>query len=292
MVRWHMAKREGITAFKLVNGLILLLIAFVCLLPFYYVITVSFSDPSLVKQGQIILYPKGFSIRAYNVILRQATFYNALKVSIIRTTLGTALNVALHCMVAYPLSRRMLFGRRFFTLYIVFTFLFFGGIIPTYLVVKYTGIINTIWALMIPNAIRAWYVIILISFFSSIPESIIDSAKIDGANDITILLKLIVPLSMPAIATITLFISVDHWNALMDAVIYINKSTLKPLQVYLMELILRTEMDDFLTEAEQDIPSLTIQTAAIFTATFPILLVYPFIQKYFIKGVMIGAIKG
>ena len=175
----------------------------------------------------------------------------------------------------------------------VFTLLFNGGIIPTYLVVRYTGILNTIWALIIPDAISAWNVIILVSFFSSIPDSIVDSAKIDGANDIVIFNRLILPLSIPAVATITLFVAVQHWNALMDAVIYINKSTLKPLQIYLLDLVQRTQMNDlFATQSEQDLPTLSIQTAAIFAGTLPILVVYPFIQRYFIKGVMIGAIKG
>ena len=279
--------------FPVANALILLTLAALCLLPFYYVLTVSFSDPAFVKQGEIMLFPKGFSIDAYKVILRQTTFYNAFKVSVIRTVLGTVLNLALQCMVAYPLSRRTLIGRRFFMLYVVFTLLFNGGIIPTYLVVRYTGIVNTIWALVIPDAISAWNVIILVSFFASIPESIVDSAKIDGANDLVIFSRLIVPLSIPALATITLFIAVQHWNALMDAVIYINKSTLKPLQIYLLDLVLRSQMNDlFATQSEQDIPTLSIQTAGIFAGTLPILLVYPFIQRYFIKGVMIGAIKG
>ncbi len=196
-------------------------------------------------------------------------------------------------MVAYPLSRKNLWGRRFFVFYVVFTLLFNGGIIPTYLIVRYTGILNTIWALIIPDAISAWNVIILVSFFSSIPDSIVDSAKIDGANDITIFNRLIVPLSLPAVATITLFVAVQHWNAVMDAVIYINKSTLKPLQIYLLDLVQRSQMIDmFASMSEQDMPTLSIQTAAVFAGTLPILLVYPFIQRYFIKGVMIGAIKG
>jgi putative aldouronate transport system permease protein len=280
-------------AFPWINGAVLTVVAVVCLLPFYYVMTVSFSDPKFVKQGEIMLLPHGFSLDAYKVILRQATFYNAFKVSVIRTVLGTAINLALQCMVAYPLSRKTLWGRRFFVFYVVFTMLFNGGIIPTYLVVRYTGILNTIWALIIPDAISAWNVIILVSFFSSIPDSIVDSAKIDGANDIVIFGRLIIPLSIPAVATITLFIAVQHWNALMDAVIYINKSTLKPLQIYLLDLVQRTQMNDlFASQSEQDIPTLSIQTAAIFAGTLPILVVYPFIQRYFIKGVMIGAIKG
>jgi putative aldouronate transport system permease protein len=285
--------RDRLTPLRLANLAFLTGAAFICILPFYYVITVSFSDPTSVRTGELLLYPKGFSLEAYKVILKQDTFYNAFLVTVIRTVLGTAINLALQCMVAYPLSRRSMIGRRFFMLFVIFTLLFNGGIIPTYLVVRYTGILNTIWAMILPDAISAWNVIILVSFFMTIPDSMIDSAKIDGANDLSIFVRLIVPLSIPVIMTITLFIAVNHWNSLMDAVIYINKSSLKPLQVYLMSLVMRSEMQNMLgSQSEQDLPTLSIQTAAIFAATLPILLVYPFIQKYFIKGVMIGAIKG
>ena len=267
--------------------------AFVCILPFYYVITVSFSDPTLVREGHVTLLPRGFSLEAYRLIFRQQTFFNAFRISVMRAIVGTAVGLTLQCSVAYALSRKYLFGRKFFLLFIIFTILFNGGIIPTYLVVRYTGLLDTFLALIIPNAISSWNVIILISFFLTIPDSIEESAKMDGANDMLIFARLVIPLSIPAIATIGLFISVYHWNALMDAVIYINRSALKPLQVYLMDIVMRTQLEQlFPVELEIDVPPLSIQTAAIFAATVPILLVYPFIQRYFMKGIMLGALKG
>ena len=176
---------------------------------------------------------------------------------------------------------------------IIFTMLFNGGIIPTYLVVKGTGLLDTIWALIIPNAISAWNVTILISFFSTIPESISESARIDGANDFIIFARLVLPLSIPSVAVIVLYIAVGHWNGLMDAVLYINKSSLKPLQVYLMDLVMRNQMTDMYSDSNsQAVTTLSVQTAAIFASTLPILFIYPFVQKYFVQGVMIGAIKG
>lgn len=286
-------RRKPFSLFHLVNGGILLVLALLCILPFYYVFTVSFSDPLLVREGVITLLPRGFSLRAYELILRQKIFFNALKVSVMRSVIGGAINLVMQCMTAYALSCRHLRGRKVFMLMVIFTMLFNGGIIPTFLVVRYTGLLDTFWALVIPNAISTWNVIILISFFDTIPTSIHESARIDGANDITIFLRLVIPLSIPAIAVITLYIVVGHWNALMDAVLYINKSTLKPLQSYLMDLVMRNQMNDMYASAsEQEVTSLSIQTAAIFASTVPILLVYPLVQRYFVSGLMIGAIKG
>lgn len=285
--------RGSFSAFRLVNGFVLLALALLCLLPFYYVVMISFSDPLLVREGMITLLPRGFSLRAYQLILRQQIFFNALKVSVQRTAIGGAINLVMQCMTAYALSCRYLRGRKAFTLMVIFTMLFNGGIIPTFLIVRYTGLLDTFWALVIPNAISTWNVIILISFFDSIPDSIHESARIDGANDITIFLRLVIPLSIPAIAVIALYIAVSHWNALMDAVLYINKSKLKPLQSYLMDLVMRNQMNDmYATPSEQEVTSLSLQTAAIFASTVPILLVYPLVQRYFVSGLMIGAIKG
>jgi putative aldouronate transport system permease protein len=264
---------------------------FACIVPFWYVITVSFSDPAQVKQGELLAFPRGFALEAYRIVLRHKTFYNAFFVTVVRTVLGTVIGITLQAMMAYALSRRIR-GRRFLTIMVIFAFIFNAGIIPTYLVVRFTGLVDTIWALVIPSAILTWNVIILISFFRAIPDSIIESAKIDGANDMLIFFKLVVPLSLPAVATISLFIAVFHWNNLMDAVLYINKPELRPMQLYLMELIVRSQMQDmFGADAEQNLPAISIQTAAVFAGTLPILIVYPFIQKYFIKGIMLGAIK-
>jgi putative aldouronate transport system permease protein len=286
-------KQRSLDIFPVINSLILALSAFLCFVPFYYVFTISLSDPTLVREGVISLLPRGFSLEAYQTIFRQAAFFNAFRTTVIRTVLGTAVNLALQATFAYALSRSYLKGRKIMLIMVVFTILFNPGIIPNYLIVRYTGLIDTIWALIIPNAINSFNVLVLVSFFASIPDSIEESAKMDGANDLIIFWKLMIPLSLPAIATISLFIAVFHWNSLMDGIMYINKSTLKPLQVYLMDLVMRTQTEGLTGgESDAELTTLTIQTAAIFAGTLPILLIYPFVQRYFMKGIMLGAIKG
>ncbi|WP_319561102.1 carbohydrate ABC transporter permease [Marispirochaeta sp.] len=288
-----MIKQRSLDIFPVINSLILALSAFLCFVPFYYVFTISLSDPTLVREGVISLLPRGFSLEAYQTIFRQAAFFNAFRTTVIRTVLGTAVNLALQATFAYALSRSYLKGRKIMLIMVVFTILFNPGIIPNYLIVRYTGLIDTIWALIIPNAINSFNVLVLVSFFASIPDSIEESAKMDGANDLIIFWKLMIPLSLPAIATISLFIAVFHWNSLMDGIMYINKSTLKPLQVYLMDLVMRTQTEGLTGgESDAELTTLTIQTAAIFAGTLPILLIYPFVQRYFMKGIMLGAIKG
>ena len=278
---------------RIIIGIVLIGFAFLCLIPFYYILMVSFSDPALVKEGEVILFPKGFSTKAYEMIIRDQKFFRGFGVSVFRTVVGTALAMIVHCMFAYAVSRKHLAGRKWFMKLVIFAVLFNGGIIPTYLTICYTGIFDTIWALILPMAVNPWNTIILISFFSALPEGLEESAVIDGASDVKIFFKIAMPLSKPAIATIGLFTAVSHWNALMDAVIYINDSKLKPLQSYLIDLVMRSSTQEmFGSMAEQEIPTLSIQTAAIFASTLPILVVYPFVQKFFVKGVMIGAIKG
>mgnify|MGYP006286872773 FL=1 len=173
---------------------------------------------------------------------------------------------------------------------LIFALIFNGGMIPTYLVVKATGLMDSIWALVIPDALIVFNAIILLSFFRSIPDSIVESAKIDGAGDIMIFIRLVIPLSLPAIATISLFVAVHHWNALMDSVLYINRDGLWPLQRYLLSIVQRNQ--ETVDDMNQFLPSISVQSATIFAATVPILVVYPFIQRYFIKGIMLGAVKG
>ena len=241
----------------------------------------------------MILYPQGFSLKAYEVTLTHARFYSSLKVSVIRTLAGTALGVVFSSALAYAVSRPYLRGRKWLTLFLIFTMLFNGGMIPTYLVVRYTGLIDTIWALIIPNMINTFNVIVLINFFRAVPAELEESAKIDGANDLVIFLRLMIPVAMPAIATITLFIAVYHWNALMDGILYINTSTKKPLQVYLNDIVAAGQTQDMFQDASARwMPTMSLKSATIFASTLPILIVYPFLQKYFVKGVMVGSVKG
>lgn len=286
-------KGEQISAFRCVNATVLVLIAFICIVPFWYVFVVSFSDPKLAHEGVVTLLPQGFSVGAYEIIFRQNKFVNAMKISLIRTVFGGFINLVLQTTFAYALCQRKLRGQKYFKLLVVFTMLFNGGIIPTYMVVRYTGLLDSIWALIIPNAISTWNVIILMSFFSGIPEEIAESAHIDGAGYFVIFSKLVIPLSIPAIAVISLYIAVNHWNSLMDAVLYVNRSTMKPLQSYLMDMVVNSQMEDVMSTMDGlNTSTLSVQTAAIFASTVPILIVYPLVQRYFVKGLLIGAIKG
>ncbi|MDF2922212.1 MAG: binding-protein-dependent transport system inner rane component [Paenibacillaceae bacterium] len=275
-------------------GFILILFSLFTFMPFYYVILTSLSDPQLIKEGQLLLWPKGFDFHAYQVILQNERFISSFMNTVTRTVLGLAVNLALQLTFAYALSKKYLPGQKFFMLYIVITMLFNGGIIPTYLIVRATGLIDTIWSLIIPAAISTWNVILLKSFFENIPESLEESAKIDGANDLTVFWRIFLPLSTASVATIGLFIAVQHWNTYMDAVIYINSAHKQVLQIFLRDMVVQMEMATILGDmgALAQTSSLSVRTASIFLVALPIILVYPFIQKYFTKGVMLGAVKG
>lgn len=278
-----------------VIGTILVLFAIATFLPFYYVMMASISDPHSVREGQLLLWPKGFDLEAYKLILDNDRFISALVTTVTRTALGLTINLTLSLMLAYALSKRYLPGRRFFMIYIIITMLFNGGIIPTYLIVRATGLLDTIWALVIPSAISTFNVILLRSFFESIHESMEESAKIDGANDIYIFAKIYIPLSMASVVTIGLFIGVFHWNQFMDAVIYIHSPELQVLQIFLRDMIIQMEMASLLGDIgamNQVTTSLSVRMSAVFLASVPIIVVYPFIQKYFVKGVMLGSVKG
>lgn len=282
-----------VDAIRVISYIVMTLFAIMCLFPFYYILVVSISDPQYVREGQIILWPRGFSLEAFKVTFQHARFYSSFRISVIRTLVGTALGITLSSSLAYAVSRKYLRGRKFFMIFIVFTMLFNGGIIPTYLVVRYTDLIDTTWALIIPNMINTFNVIVLVNFFRSIPDEIEESAKIDGANDLVIFYRLMIPVAMPAIATITLFISVYHWNSLMDGILYINTPSKKPLQVYLNDIVAAGQTDDLFGDASARwLPTLSLKTATIFASTLPILVVYPFLQKYFVKGIMVGSVKG
>lgn len=294
MTKYNNNKIKGeVDAIKVISYIVMTFFAVMCLFPFYYIFVVSISDPQFVHEGQLILWPKGFSLQAFEVTFNHARFYSSFRVSVIRTLVGTLLGITFSSSLAYAVSRKHLRGRKFFMVFIVFTMLFNGGIIPTYLVVRYTGLIDTIWALIIPNMMNTFNVIVLVNFFRAIPDELEESAKIDGANDLIIFIKLMIPVAMPSIATITLFVAVYHWNTLMDGILYINTPTKKPLQVYLNDIVAAGQTDDLFGDASARwMPTLSLKTATIFASTLPILIVYPFLQKYFVKGIMVGSVKG
>jgi putative aldouronate transport system permease protein len=277
-----------------INYTLLVLLAVSTLFPFLNVIATSFSSNRAVSAGLVSFYPIEFQLDAYKMVFKEGSIFQSMRNSIYITVVGTFINMIMTMFAAYPLSKPRLRGRKTLLFLIAFTMWFSGGLIPHYLLIKQLKLIDTFWALMIPGAISTYNMILLKTFFQSIPSSLEESAQIDGCNDIVILFKIILPLALPALATIALFYAVGHWNTFFNALIYINKSTMYPLQVKLRQIITLNRVEDFnnVVEDQVHIVQETIKAASIVISTVPIIIVYPFLQKYFVKGVMIGSIKG
>ncbi|WP_248930677.1 carbohydrate ABC transporter permease [Paenibacillus hamazuiensis] len=281
--------------FHTLNYSALLLVSIIMFIPFLYIVSVSFAAPEEVVKGGLLLFPTHFTLGAYKYIFSTDTMVRSILVSIYITVFGTFINLLLTSLTAYPLAKGYLRGRRTFLIMVLITMLFSGGMIPTYFVVKAFGMIDTYWSLMIPGAISAFNLIVLKNFFQQIPDGLEDSAKIDGCHDIGILFRIVIPLSMPAMATFGLFYAVGHWNAFFNAIMYINDSQKFPVQVILRQIIILSQDQIGDTASQQDptdyLPQ-TIRMASIVIATIPIALVYPFLQKHFAKGVLLGSVKG
>ncbi|MCS7461327.1 carbohydrate ABC transporter permease [Paenibacillus doosanensis] len=277
-----------------ITGIMLVVIA-VCLYPLLYVFSMSISDPLAAAKLEVWLWPKGFSLQSYKLVMSNPDVWTAYGNTIFYTVVGTAVNVVVTLLIAYPLSRRSFVIRKPLTLFIVFTMLFKGGLIPTFILVNQLGLYNTRWILIVLGAVGVWYVIIARTFFESIPESLIESAKLDGASDMGILWRIIIPLAMPITAVLILFYAVEHWNSYFSALIYLPDKDLQPLQLYLVKVLVENTQslaDSVTMGEEKSLAIMQVKYAIIIVSTLPILFIYPFLQKYFIKGVMIGAIKG
>ncbi|MFM9328370.1 carbohydrate ABC transporter permease [Paenibacillus mesotrionivorans] len=286
-------KTLGNRIFDIINHMLLLLIALICVLPFVYVVAVSFASPAEVAKGGLILWPKEWSLASYRYIFSTDTLFRSMLVSIYITVVGTFINLLFTSLMAYPLAKTQLRGRQIILLGVLFTMLFGGGMIPTYFVVKALHLTNSLWALMIPSAISAFNLIVLKNFFQNIPDGLEDSARIDGCNDVGVLFRIVLPLSLPAMATFGLFYAVGHWNQFFNAILYINDNRMWPIQVLLREIVILAQSSIGDTTIDSaDIQPLTIRMAVIVFATIPILMVYPFLQKHFAKGVMLGSVKG
>ncbi|MCM3782410.1 carbohydrate ABC transporter permease [Neobacillus mesonae] len=283
----------GNRLFDIINHAVLFIVAIVCVLPFVYVLAVSFASPAEVARGGLILWPKEWSLVSYQYIFSSDTLPRSLLVSVYITVVGTLINLVFTSLMAYPLSKPNLRGRNPILLGVLITMLFSGGMIPTYFVVSGLNLTNTLWSLMIPSAISAFNLIVLKNFFQQIPDGLEDSAKIDGCNDLGVLIRIVLPLSLPAMATFGLFYAVAHWNTFFNAILYINDNEKWPIQVLLREIVIlaQSRVGDAGFD-EMDVQPLTIRMAVIVFATVPILLVYPFLQKHFAKGVMLGSVKG
>lgn len=278
--------------FRFLSGALILLFSVACLLPFLRVVSEAVSGDTAVASGEILILPKDFTLKQLKFILDTPQFTQGMWVSLSSTVVYTAVSIVLTCMLAYPLSRTYLPGRRGLMFYVVFTMLFNGGMVPTYLVVKNLGILNTFWALIVPLAISQFNVVVLVNGFLGIPKEMEESALIDGAGQFTILARIMVPLAKPTLAAILLFYAVARWNGWFDAVMYVNDRSLFPLPVIIKDLVqqgLNTSMFPSLTTPP---PTQAIRSAAVIFSIVPIILVYPFLQKYFVKGVTLGGVKG
>ncbi len=285
-------RTKGEIVFDTINYFILSLVGIATLYPIINVVAVSFSSYPAYLQNPAMIFPQEFTIDAYISMFTNPLILTSYGNTIFVAVVGTCVNLVMTILTAYPLAKSKVKGTRVFLFAIVFTLMFSGGTIPTYLVVRNLQLIDTLWALILPSAITTTNFIILKNFFENIPDSIEESATIDGAGHFKILTSIIIPLSTPVLATLVLFYAVSNWNKLFDAVLYINDRSNWTLSILLKEII--TENNDFLTD-----PSLagnifpkTMQSATIVIAVLPIMLVYPFLQRYFMKGIMLGAVKG
>ncbi|WP_248930012.1 carbohydrate ABC transporter permease [Paenibacillus hamazuiensis] len=284
----------GDRVFTSVNGLLLGIIALVTFFPLYYVFVVSFTDPTEYLQKKFVLFPQSWSLDSYQYMLSSKAFLRSLGNSGFLATVGTACSLVVTAALAYSLSRKRLRGRRVFMLGILLTILFSPGIIPHYMVVRQLGMINSIWSLIIPALASGWNVILMKSFFDSIPAELEESAQIDGCNDMGIWVRIILPLSLPSLAAFGLFYAVGYWNQYFSALLYLNDSSKWPIQVLLQNMLLSANNSDLAVSTTASVapPSETLQMAAVIIATLPILAVYPFLQKHFAKGAMVGSVKG
>ncbi|MFE5319193.1 carbohydrate ABC transporter permease [Paenibacillus sp. NPDC056579] len=282
----------GTQLFEWTNIAILILVAAVMLIPFLYILLISFATEQEVLAKSFLVFPTQFSLTGYRYIFSTPILLRSLAVTVGVTVIGTFVNLLLTVLMAYPLARRDLYGRRPIMLMVIFTMVFNAGIVPTFLIVKALHLTNTYWALMIPGAISAFNMIIIKNFFQQLPDGLEESAKIDGCNDLGILFRIVIPLSLPAIATFALFYAVTHWNTFLSAILYINDSKKWPIQVLLRQIVILSEkgLSD-MNEAPPP-PSKIINMAVIVFSTVPILSVYPFLQKHFAKGVLLGSVKG
>lgn len=287
--------KKGLTLFDYVNYSLLLLISVISIFPFIYVFSVSLTDPDTYIPFKFYLFPENFSLASYKYILSTNSFMNSLKSTTFVTVVGTALNLVFTFTLAYALTKKHVIGRNFMLGCVIFTLLFNAGIVPNYLLIKEMGLLNSYWALILSSLTNAWTLIVVKSFMDALPDELEDAARIDGCNDLTVFLRIVLPLSMPAIATFTLFFAVSHWNTYFNALIYLTDAQKWTLQVLVKTLVIDSESSGIAAAGsaeEKMIPQETIRMAAVVVAMLPILIVYPFLQKYFAKGVMLGSIKG
>jgi putative aldouronate transport system permease protein len=286
-----MVKSKQEVWFDVLVYLILALLVISVIFPFMYVLSVSLTPLSeVLKNGGFVAFPRKLTLEAYSAFIHDPTIPRAYGVTIFITVVGTLLNLLITTMMAYPLSKSRLPGRNILLFLVAFTLLFNGGVVPTYLVVKATGLINSVWSLIIPSLVWSFNLLIMKTFFENLPESLDEAARIDGAGELRILWTIVLPLSLPIFATIGLFYAVGHWNEFFQAIMYVNDTSKYPLQVVLKTILINSMLPPM--DIESVLPTQSLQMAAVVLSAVPIIIVYPFIQKYFTQGVLLGGIKG
>lgn len=277
---------------------VVIIMAILCLVPIIHTIAVSLSGKAAAMAGLVTFFPIDFTLASYKEILKDNQFFVSFMNSVFRVILGGAINLFMIITMAYPLSKGKQYfpQKNIFMWFIVFTMLFSGGMIPSYILVSKLGMLDTIWSLVLPGAVPVFNVILLMNYFKGLPDELDEAARIDGANQYTIFLKIFLPLAVPCIATVALFTIVGHWNAFFDGIIYINTQTKIPLQTYIQQLT--AEIRDMTSMSAEEIRELskistkTFNAAKVFVTMVPILIVYPFLQKYFVTGLVMGSVKG
>lgn len=289
-------KKLRINGYQILLCFCLILLGLTCVYPMWYTFIVSFSDKARVTAGQVVFLPKDLTFTAYKKLLSDSSFFSAFLVSVERCVLGVGLNMVLMALTAYPLAlpAARFPERRIYIWYLMFNMLFSGGTIGWYLNIKYLHLLDSIWALVLPMGLPIYNAVLLMNFFKSVPIDMNESATVDGAGPLTILMKIYLPVSLPALATVGLFCFVSHWNAWYDGLVLINKSTLMPLQTLIYQLNVRIDTDNMTSEQLREMAKMsseTLNAAKVIIALAPLMCIYPFLQKYFVTGLTLGAVK-
>lgn len=295
----NIKKSKSRRVFEVINYIIIAAVVTSCLIPILNLLALSFSSSQAIIENRVGLLPVDFSLKAYNYVLKKQEFWNSIWITVQRVVLGVPLNVLMIVLVAYPLSKsaKAFPARKYYVAYMLTIMLFSGGLMPTYFIVSKTGLIDTIWSLLLPGAVPVFSCIVLMNFFRGIPEELEESARLDGANQLQILTKIFLPLSKPSIATVTLFSLVTHWNSWFDGLIYSNYTTNYPLQSYLQTLV--TSVSEVVNTSDlqalmerNSINNTNLKAAQIFISIIPLMIIYPWLQKYFTTGLTLGSVKG
>lgn len=288
---------KGEKIFNVINSIFLVLVALFCLAPMVYMLAVSLSDNAQVVAGNVTFWPKKFTTATYEYLFGYKAFWKSMGISVVRTALSLAFTLTLTVLSAYPLSKnpKKFYGRSIFAWYFFIPMLINGGLIPTYMIISRLGLIGSLWALVLPSAVTVFYVMLLLNFFRGLPEELEEAALLDGAGQWTILFRVFLPLATPALATIAVYCSLAQWNEWFNGIIYMKTPSQYPLMSYLQATVLNVDMESLSAEEQMKMASIgsdTYQAAQLFVAALPMLCIYPFMQKYFTKGLVMGSVKG